>query len=252
MGAIAEIFKDVLESSGFALQRVPRTKDLSPSQRRLTRGRLIEFVGPSAIGKSTVFQKIKPQLKDDWLFEYHTRLPETNLECENDFLKVLRKVYVARIDRLCASGIDLTQNVSIVKRLCEVVNCSILAMTHDFPRGFVFDEGLAHFFAEQIIALDDEAAAEILKRMSLVFILPTKTDTLVERRLLRHTSENVDTVRTQAEKELQIYWSLVAICTRCGIDHIVLNAENSVQENAALAQTFIMNKGQSHSAYPAD
>lgn len=233
------IAKGILSSAGLQLQRVPRPREIDTTRSRATRGLVVEFVGPAGIGKTTLFRHIAHSLKKDWLFEHHTRAHAIPDLAPSAFLSGLEAVHFARMEHLHETSADVYRNICLIKRICEIVDATILAATQDFPRGFVFDEGIAHFFAEQIIALDDDAAQEILGHMALIFILPEDTETLVARRSGRGDGPDSPAARVQAEEELAVYRALLALCRRCGLMHVVLNAEDSVAVNSARALDYI-------------
>jgi hypothetical protein len=238
-GGMKGIAKGILSTAGLQLQRVPRPREIDTTRRRPTHGLVVEFVGPAGIGKTTLFRHITHSLKKDWLFEHHTRAHAVPDLPASAFLTALEAVHFARMEHLRQTSTDVYRNICLIKRTCEIVDATILAVTQDYPRGFVFDEGIAHYFAEQIIALDDETAREILGPMALIFLLPAETGTLVGRRFGRGDGPDSPSARAQAEEELAVYRALLALCSRCGLSHLVLRAEDSVSVNAERALDYI-------------
>jgi hypothetical protein len=253
----------LLRHAGVAVQRVPRPEEVAGPDLP-TKGLVVEFVGPAAIGKSTVFSRMRPALKRSWLFEQHTRVGGLPATPDPAILDRLRPVYFERIRRLESTGLDVYRNAGIIRRMSEVVHMSVLAASGAFPRGFLFDEGVGHFFAEQIIALDDAEADAILRGMAFVILLPRRTGTLVDRRLGRPAGrapvaamtasgmagsamtgsggtpgDVVAAARTQAEKELAIYRGFAGLCDRLGLRHVLLDAEDDADANARRGLAFL-------------
>ena len=72
--------KKLLLRSGYALQKVaPAVHTLSVEQ-NASHGWLIEFVGPSGVGKSTLLSQLAPQISEAWYFEHHAKYVSTRFK----------------------------------------------------------------------------------------------------------------------------------------------------------------------------
>lgn len=230
---------NAIRRAGLLVQRGPRARDLDLSRRNKTQGQTVEFVGPSAIGKSTIFEKMRPSLKNNWLFEQHTRRLNAPEAKEQEFSSVLRSVYFDRIRDLERDVGDIIKCSEIIDRVTEIVRVALVLTAREFPRGFVLDEGIAHFFAGQIIALPEDQAHKFLFGRALIFVLPSQASTLVNRRSGRSGIQATQQDVEEAESQIKIYQSLATKCSETDTPHIMLNADEPVSKNAKRAFNFL-------------
>lgn len=254
-GIILMALKNILRKLGLSIQRVPTLSELSSDRENNTKGTVVEFVGPAAVGKSTVFNATRSVLKKNWLFEHHTRLPEDASPIDANTGSFLGAIYQARLDLLRRLDLDIYAKTKIIKRMSEIVQMELNVARQNYPRGFVFEEGISHFFAEQILDTEAIKDKKIFANRHFVFLLPDDPDTLKMRRDIRQSSGNdkmhrhqsgtgdsqPDAAADQAQKEISIYTSLEQLFRTNGFSTLVLVAEDTVEHNADRTLAFVRN-----------
>lgn len=237
--------QDALRYAGISIQRVPRSSETAREPLRPTKGFTVEFIGPSGIGKSTVFNRIRPGLKKNWFFEYHTRNSGLSGPVEGGATSFLASIYNARLNHLENTDLELHYKASIVRRISEVIQVELVARSKGFSRGFVLDEGISHFFVDQILDLGNTGNTDYFAGRYFIFLLPEQPGTLRNRQLQRKgalpdagiplSNEQRDRLRRQ----IDVYVALQRLYSDRGYPTLGLSAEESIEVNADKALDFI-------------
>ncbi|TVP53163.1 MAG: hypothetical protein EA345_00135 [Halomonas sp.] len=207
-----------MASLGLRVERIPNAERIRASLLQGTSGWNVEFVGPSGVGKTYLCRQVAPSLSRHWFFERHAKslsgsVPEDPLKAQYFSL-----LYAARFVRLQNTDLGLARRAAIVARMSEVIRQGLVAHSLGLPRGFILDDGIAHFFAEQILAQDINTTATYLRDMGLIFLLPPRPDTIELEALA------IDKSVSQALREAAIYWRLYDLATHCGAQILTLDA----------------------------
>ena len=101
----------------------------------------------------------------------------------------------------------------------------LVAKSAGLPRGFVLDDGMAHFFAGQIIDQDRDACAAFMDQTAYVFLMPDD-----EKKSIGGPSRE----RTQAD----IYLELFDLVRALGLPTILLKRSDRTI-NPGLVKKFI-------------
>ena len=169
--------KKVLLNLGVEVSKAsPPTRTLGASQRR-SQGWLVEFVGPSGVGKTTLRQQVTPMLRQDWFFEHHAKGLMGKIKEDAATATYIKRLLRGRLGKIQNSDMTLERIAEISQRVCEVARLGLVTKSSELPRGFIMDDGIAHFFAEQIIDQDRDATAAFLVRTAFIFLLPDEADT---------------------------------------------------------------------------
>lgn len=164
--------KKLLSNLGLEVSRMPpaaRTLSASP---RASKGWLVEFVGPSGVGKTTLRRQVAPKLQQDWFFEPHAKGLLGQITEDAATAAYIRPLLRGRLDKLQNTDMPLERIAEIGRRVCEVARLGLVTKSTGLPRGFIMDDGIAHFFAEQITGQDRAATEAFLGRTAFIFLLP--------------------------------------------------------------------------------
>lgn len=168
--------KRILADCGIAVSRVPPAARTRAARPRDTRGWLVEFVGPSGVGKTTLWRQVAPMLRRDWFFERHAKGLLGKITENETHATYLKHICARRLETLMGKDFPLERMASIGQRIFEVARLGLVSKSTDLPRGFIMDDGIAHFFAEQILEQDRDATRVFFERMAFIFIMPDEAD----------------------------------------------------------------------------
>ncbi len=222
---ISSFSKSLLAGSGFAVSRVSPALRSQSARPRDTKGWLVEFVGPTGVGKSTLFRRVEPMLRRDWFFERHAKGLTGKVVEDEAHAEYLRRICARRLEDLQADRLRFDRVASIGQRVFEVARLGRVTKSQHLPRGFVIDDGLAHFFAEPICEQDREATMAFFSKTAFVFVLPSEADLVGES-------------AAWTRKDLKPYWELLELLSDLGRPTLVLDRNNS-RENPSEALSFI-------------
>ena len=178
MQRVRKLIKSGLRASGWELRAEKSITSITRARPSRTRGLVVEFVGPSGIGKTTLCRQIAQRLRRDWFFEHHAaalvrsgKLPSA-AQSPSPVEAYLGQLHAHRLGDLATSQLHLVQRMKIVKRMSDVVAQGAMARLPGQPRGFILDDGVAHFFAEAMLAQSRERTRSFTHDSAFIFLLP--------------------------------------------------------------------------------
>lgn len=218
--------KKMLAELGFAVSRVQSGARSLAAAETHTKGWLVELVGPSGVGKTTLWAQVAPQLKTDWFFEAHAKGLAGQLEEDPGSATYIKRLLAARLEDLAQVDHPLERVALIGQRACEVARLGLVSKTPGLPRGFIMDDGLLHFFAAQVIAQPVADTEAFLKHSACVFLLPD--------------AEQIASATGNAKAQIEIYLALRDLVTAQGQPVLTLDTSTRA-ENPARMLRFIQN-----------
>ncbi len=169
--------KKILRNLGFDIARVEPAARTRAAAMRPTHGWIVELVGPSGVGKTTLRDQIVPRLHQDWFFERHAKGLLGDAVEDATVARYIKSLLWGRLDGLQSADLPLETIAAISQRVCEVVRLGLAAKSSGMPRGFIMDDSIAHFFAEQILAQDRTATQHFMDHTAYIFLLPDEAVT---------------------------------------------------------------------------
>jgi hypothetical protein len=203
--------KKVLADLGFPVSKVPPAARTLTAEPRDTQGWLVEFVGPSGVGKTTLRQQVAPALRKDWFFEHHAKGLLGHIPEDTTTAAYIKRLFAGRLEDLQSLDLPLERIAATSQRVCEVVRLGLVTKCLDLPRGFIMDDGLLHFFAGQVLEQDRDATEAFLDRTAFIFLLPDEPDTR-------------DASAPQKRTQLDVYRELQDLVQDIGRPTLVLNS----------------------------
>lgn len=136
------------------------------------KNKIVEFVGASGIGKSTLFHLAKEKLSVQWKFSY------PNVDFKGDvFDEKISKIHwnllknkSTNVDNLLFADLRKLQLTSYFNR---VLLNNLMMVDENNQQGFFIDEGLCHNFSKELQELNDDELSIILRNRFLIYV---KTD----------------------------------------------------------------------------
>lgn len=152
--------------------------------KQATAGHIVEFLGPSAIGKNTIFNKCKHKLKYPWNYDYDaSKLGDANLDDLHG--SAYRGLLWSRLGKIRESPKPISSETETVINIVKRVQADISMRGVEYTRGFFLREGLFAYFTSDIEKLDESQLQQMMSGRSFVIILPDDTETAVTRFLER-------------------------------------------------------------------
>lgn len=119
-------------------------------------------------------------MRQNWLLEHHAKGLLGQAGEDKATEAYLKRLLASRLANLQTSALSLEQIAKVSQRVCEVARLGLVTKCADLPRGFLMDDGIFHFFAEQILEQDRAATQDFVARTAFVFLLPDRADARTE------------------------------------------------------------------------
>lgn len=163
---------------------VRRRKQLELSllgkKKQLTASHLVEFLGPSGIGKSTIFNKAKGSLKYPWNHGYDYELYK-EASCTDEIASIYRELYWSSLQRIKDKAVNPVNETETIVNIVKRFQADISMRCLSYTRGFFLAEGVFAYCASSANKLNKIQLEKITSGRSFVIILPEKTQTAVDR-----------------------------------------------------------------------
>ena len=235
----------VINSAGYDLSRKRSPSRLLAPPITDTRGTILEFVGPSGIGKSTLCAEFYAAIGKNWFSkEDLDDLILQDLDYPEDLQKDLNELLLRKAIRHCNAD-DLWVAAGKLKYASFILEKDLL-MRRVFSRGFIIDEGLFHNFSRDIIKLSPDSLRRLASGRALVFVEASSGKTVAERYMERYRQRSArgfkhPTSFQQVEEESDSYLSTFrslyqAVSKICPC--LRINVEDGFEENLRQVKAF--------------
>lgn len=162
------MIRQLLRDLGYDIQKTPQVGKDKPNR---SKGHIIEMLGPSGVGKTTLYNRALVKYKKDW---YTSRQLRALVEFDNEFIKFdstpLKEIYSILLKNkainVWESNRSLEEKYRRLKYMIDEVAVDRIASSQWLSRGVLSDNGLTHNFGEEIIALEDKLEKKELTSIS--------------------------------------------------------------------------------------
>lgn len=243
--------KMLLHKQGYRLARVPQSVEAAPCPE--TSGQIVEFIGPSGVGKSSTFRSLAAEIQDRWFFQEHLAKYQFNAFT----LDASRQLFYERLVKKRAVEV-LDQEVTLPERVnrlafsLRVANEDMALISQRYSRGFFIDDGLCHNFTRVLLELleqDDSDAETLVRARAFVVFLVDEPDFVVENILARRKNTKQfrgNNFPSLGRSELRRLCAdrdrdcrkMLAVLSRAGCNKLILRAENGIETNAREIRAF--------------
>lgn len=142
---------------------------------------ILEFIGPSGVGKSTLFK------------EYFSNV-DFNFYTQNDIYKVKSKLDEQKILSIIYHELLLNKHNNLLKKdynaytisellnyFSKIVSEDILIQNSYKDCGFILEEGITHNFTTELLQLSNEHLSLLLKNRIIIYLKPENPNLIVQR-----------------------------------------------------------------------
>lgn len=207
-----------------------------------TSGKILEFIGTSGIGKTTLLNHTVARLKNRWLFGYcidYLNRKDPPSEVDEVLMKILirRMENIKNSDSFCPwhSLLDIRLSVNVMHEAMFIAQ-------NVFPKGFVFADGLFRHFSAEILQVGDELPGQLWKNRAFVYLRARTPETAMTRfksREMRaaqigHGPQRgtaQDRVLSRVIQEQEMFQTIVEKALSFGCPVLVVDAEDSLQDS---------------------
>ncbi|GEM_PF-5853020 len=203
---------------------------------------VIEFIGPTGVGKTTLFERIKNHTSAQWY--YRENLSSLKLkEWEGILSGSLHwKILFDRLLRLNGLNLDGFYKTKRMRYLAQVMLYDLHLHNGVSDKGFLLDEGICHNFTKELNALPEDEFKTIMAGRALIYLVPKNPSTVLKRirkraqnsgkTLGHHKGLSDDELRLKAEFHMNQFDILVSRARSTGIPICIVYAEDEPDRNA--------------------
>ena len=258
MRLLKRTIHSLLKKLGYRLIKIPGKKaksvafvkndDDTPSKTLVF---VIEFIGPTGVGKTTLFERIKNHTAAEWY--YRENLSSLNLKDREGKLSgsLHWKILFDRLLRLDGLNLDGFHKTKLMRYLAQVMIYDLRLHNGLSDKGFLFDEGICHNFSKELNALPGDEFKAIMAGRALVYLTPKDPSTVVKR--IRERAQNSGKMVSyqkglsdselclMAERHMNQFETLVSRARSIGIPTCIVYAEDELDRNAEIILGFEKN-----------
>jgi len=163
------LFKRIFKLLLLKKDTKPITKDIIKPN--YSYGKILEFIGPSGVGKTKLYNLTKDKLSSNWHYLeviYPYKFNNTDEKLIDIHWNIFKKKssFIENLNTKSITKLKLSGYFN------QVLINNIKLMLIKNESGFFLEEGIFHNFSRELITLRDEDLVYILKNRCLVFILP--------------------------------------------------------------------------------
>ena len=207
---------------------------------RQTSGKILEFIGTSGAGKTTLFNRSMTRLKNRWFFAYHMDLfkrkaPPSQVD------EILMQILQKRIENINSSESFCPWHSLLDLKLSVRVMHETMVVAHSaYPKGFAFDEGLFRHFTAEILQLDDLCLVDLWKNRAFVYLRARTPETALARvksrtekltQLERQRDRTDDQILFRIVQEQEMFQSIIDKAATFDCPVLVIDAEDPFEDS---------------------
>lgn len=246
--AIRKFAKLLLAKSGYELRPLTNTRTpglIRNGQKNPTRGNVIEFIGPSGVGKTYIFKKARRVIEGHWSIKPERIDDKDHLVPSfGPHWRLLEYKTKALSDR----NVNDYQRAKLLRYHSSVILRDIMIRTQVDRSGFIVDEGIFHNFSAELMKLSGPDFETLASSRAIIIVLPLRPEIIVNRRSLRVDQTGV--LRTghsglsKHEHMEEIQRSIIRLeetterAKEFGVPCLRLTAENQIERNVSLVREF--------------
>lgn len=148
----------------------------------ITDGKIVEFIGPSGVGKTYIFRHALENFSD----RYITRPSETKIQ---DHLVLDYgphwNLLVSKVKSIGNKNLNDFQRAKLLQYFSQVLVEDIKIRIQLEKHGFFLDEGLVHNFSKDLTDIDDPEFYMAMSSRIIIMVSQCRLETVLERRRLR-------------------------------------------------------------------
>ncbi len=235
------LLKKSLVLAGIYPLVISRRVDATHAARPKTTGNIVEFLGPSGVGKSTLLEALKHHTVGEWY--YRDNIPQLKLREREDNLDgaLHWEMLHAKFMYMDKRSLNGFRKAKLMNYHTQVVMNDLQLRYGMSARGFLLDEGLCHNYSREVGALSDADFISIMSDRALVYVKPNEISTVVKRirqrtqngghTVTHHVGLSDDELCSVAEKSVDSANALTRRAKEMDIPVCIVFAEDSIEDS---------------------
>lgn len=179
--------KELLHRQGYRFERLPESAE--PNSFPATSGKIVEFIGPSGVGKTSTFHSVATEIQDRWFFQEHLAQYRSNaftLDVSG------QSIYERLVEKRAAEVLDqeapMPERVARLAYLLKLATEDMALVSRSYSRGFFIHDGFCQNFLSVLVQLleqGDPEAEQLIRTRAFIILLADDADFVVENILSR-------------------------------------------------------------------
>ncbi len=155
-------------------------------------GKIIEYIGPSGVGKTILYNLTKNNLSSEWS---NLQIGSDNQKDSIDerLFEIQREILKKKNDSVDILKCDINQKLKLMTYFNQVLLNNIRISNCNQKAGFLLEEGICHNFSNELQSLKEKDLEYVMKNRILICVLPHDSLTVVSQ-IRKRTKEGGHTV----------------------------------------------------------
>jgi hypothetical protein len=230
-----------MAAAGYTITRIPDESRLLAAERHPTSGMLFEFMGPSGVGKTSLYRDVQAVRSANWLpvGDVLGLSPREISEAE-ELQTLLSDLILDRVEEERRRSVHAWTVAGAAEFASRAAKTYIVLRRH-YARGIMLDEGILHAFSAQLARTAERELRTLLDRHVIVFLDARHPETVAQRFIERDEARkaaghfvrpiSLDQAAATAQATLDVQRALYHAALECGRSCIRIYAEDGPDRN---------------------
>lgn len=236
---------------GYKIEKTKINKNITNSSQE--KPVYIEFIGPSGVGKTTLFSEVikKRKTSDNWTFvkELIPTIQSSNIKEYSD--EVHLNILTKRINNITTQPFDYIDKIGLLKFYTNNIYEDIIITSENRNYTVIFEDGIFHNFEDELLDLHEDNLKDfklLAENRAMVQCFTTKEQITKQINLRLQTTNAIRPVHKGKTKEALIEEQFKALKRNeeftnklmdLGIPVLKIDTSKNLQDNAKTVSGFI-------------
>ena len=161
--------------------RRPTLQELQQGPRGATAGKIVEFIGPQGVGKSTLSDAAYPRIKDNWFCRTDLTRPGPSATRHPALEELHKAIFLHHMETLQTPETDPWHCLKNTSQMVQVIAENLTMMSHDFARGFFLDEGMVKNLPDAVLTQSATTPELIWPNRAFIYLDARDPNCVLER-----------------------------------------------------------------------